>query len=105
MRIHSILGGFHLMEPTSEQLRRTADFLAENRGIEHYPCHCTCFAAKAAIPRHVPVREIGSGTVLEWEQDWRRSKYLSLRWINRYNFRFKKIFSNGWGCGIIQAEK
>ena len=68
MRIHSILGGFHLMEPTSEQLRRTADFLAENRGIErYYPCHCTCFAAKAAIPRHVPVREIGSGTVLEWE--------------------------------------
>ena len=79
MRIHSILGGFHLMEPTSEQLRRTADFLAENRGIErYYPCHCTCFAAKAAIPRHVPVREIGSGTVLEWEQDWRRSKYLPL---------------------------
>ena len=67
MRTHSILGGFHLMEPTSEQLRRTADFLAENRGIERYPCHCTCFAAKAAIPRHIPVREIGSGTVLEWE--------------------------------------
>ena len=44
-RVHSVLGGVHLKEPASEQLRRTVDFFAENSGIERYPCHCTCFAA------------------------------------------------------------
>lgn len=67
MRIHSVIGGFHLMEPDSAQLRHTVDFFAANSGAELYPCHCTCFAARAAIHRRVPVREIGSGMILEWE--------------------------------------
>lgn len=66
-RVHSVIGGFHLLDPRSLQLRQTAGYFAQYPNIRLYPCHCTCFRAKAEIQRRVPVRETGSGMSYEWE--------------------------------------
>lgn len=65
--IYSVIGGFHLLESESEQVRRTVNYFA-NMHIKHlYPCHCTCFKARAAIHGRVPIQETGSGMSFEWK--------------------------------------
>ena len=66
-RIRSVIGGFHLMIPGSVQIERTAEYLAALKDAELYPCHCTCFFARAAIHSRIPIRETGSGCVYEWK--------------------------------------
>lgn len=66
-RVRSVIGGFHLLNPASGQIGKTVDYLASDADAELYPCHCTCFEARAAIHSRVPVHEIGSGEVLEWK--------------------------------------
>lgn len=66
-RIHSVIGGWHLMDAQAEQLTRTVEYFSRTEGILLYPCHCTCFAARAAIHTKTPVHEIGSGMSFVWE--------------------------------------
>lgn len=65
--VHSVIGGFHLRDPKSAQVSRTVDYFAKTEGIDLYPCHCTCFEARAAIHSRVPTHEIGSGMSFEWK--------------------------------------
>lgn len=65
-RVLGILGGFHLLHVPSEQVDRTVEYLAREQIPELYPCHCTCFAARAAIHQAVPVKEVGVGLTIEW---------------------------------------
>lgn len=65
-KIRSILGGFHLLSSRSEQLQRTVDYLSRIKVEELYPCHCTCFGARAAIHHSVPIHEIGCGMSFDW---------------------------------------
>ena len=62
-RIAGIIGGFHLME-LSPQVDFTVDYLKALHPRHLRPCHCTCFAARAAIHRAVPVEEVCVGDVL-----------------------------------------
>lgn len=65
-KVLGMIGGCHLFEADSEQTLRTADFLAEAGIGALYPCHCTAFAARAAIHARIPVREVGVGLELNW---------------------------------------
>lgn len=65
-RIAGVIGGFHLREP-GPRVQRTAEYLRDLHAKRMCPCHCTSFAARAAIHRLVPVEEAGAGTQMEIE--------------------------------------
>lgn len=65
-QIARVIGGFHLFDPESIQLRETVEYFRHARIPQLYPCHCTSFAARAAIHRHCPVQEVGVGLTLQW---------------------------------------
>ena len=65
-RVAGVIGGFHLQE-ASPRVKRTAEYLKALQPRRMCPCHCTGFAARAAIHRVLPVQEVGAGTVLEIE--------------------------------------
>ena len=59
-KICGIIGGFHLLRE-DRRLERTIDYLEENTNCDLYPCHCVSLAAKFAMARRLPVREVGVG--------------------------------------------
>ncbi len=63
-RVACIIGGFHLLE-SSPRIRRTADYIVHCRPMRLRPSHCTCFAARAALHRAVPVEEVCVGDVMD----------------------------------------
>jgi len=65
-KVHTVLGGFHLLEAKPERLDRTTDFLAALNLESLYACHCTDLAAKIALARKCPVKEVGAGLTLEF---------------------------------------
>ncbi len=65
-RISAIIGGFHLMEE-NRQLEKTVRRFRTLRPKRLCPCHCTCFAARAAIHTAIPIEEVCVGDTLEFE--------------------------------------
>lgn len=65
-KIHSVLGGFHLQGADSERLDQTTEYLSSLNLDTLYACHCTDLAAKIALARQCPIREVGSGLTLEF---------------------------------------
>lgn len=63
--VHTVLGGFHLLDATPARLDPTTDYLAGLDLDALYACHCTDLAAKIALARQCPVREVGSGLELK----------------------------------------
>lgn len=63
--VHTVLGGFHLLEAGKARLGQTTDYLAGLDLDSLYACHCTDLAAKIVLAGKCPVREVGSGLVLE----------------------------------------
>jgi len=65
-RVRDIVGGLHLLEAQAERLDATTAWLGA-LGLEAlHACHCTDFAAKAALARTLPLREVGSGLRLDY---------------------------------------
>jgi 7,8-dihydropterin-6-yl-methyl-4-(beta-D-ribofuranosyl)aminobenzene 5'-phosphate synthase len=65
-RIVDIIGGLHLLGASRERLKETTNYLA-NVGLEAlHACHCTDLEARIALAARLPVRETGSGLVLEY---------------------------------------
>ncbi|QGY39666.1 MBL fold metallo-hydrolase [Pseudodesulfovibrio cashew] len=64
--VRVVLGGFHLQKAKPERLDSTTDYLAELELESLYACHCTDLAAKLALARRCPLREAGTGLVLEF---------------------------------------
>lgn len=64
--IHTVLGGFHLLNASPERLDPTTDYLAALNLKNLYACHCTDLAAKISLARKCPVREVGSGMTLKF---------------------------------------
>ncbi len=66
-RIVDIIGGLHLQKASGQRLQQTMDYLADV-GLEAlHACHCTDLDAKIALARRLPMRETGSGLVLEYQ--------------------------------------
>ena len=65
-KIQDIVGGFHLLHPSEERMDKTVNYLSQ-LGLSHItPCHCTDFPSRCRIHQAVPVRPIGSGSVLKY---------------------------------------
>jgi 7,8-dihydropterin-6-yl-methyl-4-(beta-D-ribofuranosyl)aminobenzene 5'-phosphate synthase len=66
LRILDIVGGFHLLGAGRAKVEAVAAFL-ESRGVRTvHPCHCTDLAAKIGLSHRLDLRELGSGSVLEY---------------------------------------
>jgi len=65
-KIRTVLGGFHLQQAKPERLDPTTDYLAALNLENLYACHCTDLAAKIAMAKKCPLKEVGSGLTLKF---------------------------------------
>jgi 7,8-dihydropterin-6-yl-methyl-4-(beta-D-ribofuranosyl)aminobenzene 5'-phosphate synthase len=65
-RVIDIIGGFHLLDPSGQQLRGTIKYLKAVKPASVHACHCTDLQSKIAMSRSVEVKEVGVGLVLEY---------------------------------------
>jgi len=65
-KIADVIGGFHLLNASTERINNTIDFLTRNTPSKIHGCHCTDFAAKMALGHRLPLCEIGSGMQLTY---------------------------------------
>ena len=66
-RIFDVLGGFHLLKPATEHLKKTIDSIKSAKVKRLHACHCTDFHSKLSLSKVAEVYEVGSGLVLEFE--------------------------------------
>lgn len=67
-RIVDIIGGFHLLNASPERIDRTIGFLKQNMPSQLHACHCTDLAAKIALGCYFPVKEVGVGLRLSYDE-------------------------------------
>ncbi len=65
-KVHTIIGGFHLLKTKAQRLEKTTDYLAGLDLKALYACHCTDLAAKIALAKQCPIKEVGSGLQLSF---------------------------------------
>jgi 7,8-dihydropterin-6-yl-methyl-4-(beta-D-ribofuranosyl)aminobenzene 5'-phosphate synthase len=65
-KIADVIGGFHLLNASTDRINNTIDFFTHNTPSKIHTCHCTDFAAKMALGRRLPLCEIGSGIQLTY---------------------------------------
>lgn len=65
-RIVDIIGGFHLLKPSSEQLTGTIEYLRAIQPAAVHACHCTDLKSKVALSRSLELQEVGAGLVLTY---------------------------------------
>jgi 7,8-dihydropterin-6-yl-methyl-4-(beta-D-ribofuranosyl)aminobenzene 5'-phosphate synthase len=65
-RILDIIGGLHLLQPCEAQMLGTLDYIKELNLRALYACHCTDLESKVKLSRIAPVKELGSGVVLNY---------------------------------------
>lgn len=66
-RIADIVGGFHLLDPDTEQLEKTKTYLVQAGVSIMHPCHCTDLRSKLALSEAAVIKEVGVGLVLEYD--------------------------------------
>ena len=65
-KVIDVVGGLHLQKPTPDQLEGTAVFL-ESLGLEALRAtHCTDLVSKCRLLKTLPLKEIGSGSQMEY---------------------------------------
>lgn len=66
-RISDIIGGFHLMTPSQEQLHGTLEYFQETKPKELHACHCVDLSSKIELSKVVNLKEVGVGLSLEYD--------------------------------------
>ena len=66
-RIIDIVGGFHLLNPSEEQLQGTLEYMKKLQPNEVHACHCTDLNSKIALSQVANLKEVGVGLKLEYE--------------------------------------
>lgn len=66
-KVIDIFGGFHLLNPDSEQLKRTLDYLEELYPDSLHACHCTDLYSKNELAKIGNLQEVGVGVTVEYE--------------------------------------
>ena len=66
-RVLGVIGGFHLFDEDAEQTAQTAVFFKREGLTQFYPCHCTSLLAKLRLAEELPLREVGVGLQLCWD--------------------------------------
>ena len=65
-RIVDIIGGLHLLEPSTVQLAGTCEYLKDVAPVVVHACHCTSLPSLVALSSACPVAEVGVGLRLEY---------------------------------------
>jgi len=65
-KVTDIIGGFHLLDPPQAQLEGTVEYLRALKLPQLHACHCTDLSSKIALSAAAPLREVGSGLVIEY---------------------------------------
>jgi 7,8-dihydropterin-6-yl-methyl-4-(beta-D-ribofuranosyl)aminobenzene 5'-phosphate synthase len=65
-RVHDVLGGLHLQNPSKVQLRGTFDYLRGLNMAQMHACHCTDLASKIELSKVVEIKEVGVGLSLHY---------------------------------------
>ena len=65
-RVVDIVGGFHLLDPSAEQLQGTIAYMKSLRPGSVHACHCTDLNSKIALSRVVNLEQVGVGLTLEY---------------------------------------
>lgn len=66
-RILDVIGGFHLLDASEQQLQKTVTYFAKIKPKQVHACHCTDLKAKIALAGAVNVKEVGVGLKVEYE--------------------------------------
>lgn len=66
-KILDVIGGFHLQNPSKEQLEGTLDYFNKMHASVVHPCHCVDLASKIELAKVSNVEEVGVGLVLNYE--------------------------------------
>ena len=66
-RVIDVVGGFHLLDPSKEQLQGTLEYMKKLNPKQMHACHCTDLNSKIALSKVVNLDEVGVGLVLEYE--------------------------------------
>ncbi len=66
-RVADIVGGFHLLDPSEEQLQGTLTYMEALQPARVHACHCTDLNSKIALSRVVDLKEVGVGLTLEYD--------------------------------------
>ncbi|MCK4458652.1 MAG: MBL fold metallo-hydrolase, partial [Methanosarcinales archaeon] len=66
-RVVDIIGGFHLLDPSEEQLQGTLEYMKELQPETVHASHCTDLNSKMVLSRVVDIREVGVGLRLVYE--------------------------------------
>jgi 7,8-dihydropterin-6-yl-methyl-4-(beta-D-ribofuranosyl)aminobenzene 5'-phosphate synthase len=64
-RIIDIIGGFHLISPSDEQLEGTLQYMGKLMPEKVHACHCTDLNSKIALSKVVKLEEVGVGLVIK----------------------------------------
>ncbi|MDD3012222.1 MAG: MBL fold metallo-hydrolase [Candidatus Gastranaerophilales bacterium] len=65
-RVLDVIGGFHLLNPPSEQMKFTLDYFKKLKPETLHPCHCTDLYSKIALSQVANIKEVGIGLRIEY---------------------------------------
>ena len=66
-RVVDVIGGFHLMQPSQEQLKGTLDYFQKLKSKELHACHCVDLDSKIALSKVANLKEVGVGLSIEYD--------------------------------------
>ncbi len=65
-KVVDIIGGFHMLNPSPEQLQKTMEYMKRLRPASVHACHCTDLNTKIELSNVVNIKEVGVGLTLEY---------------------------------------
>ena len=66
-RIADIIGGFHLLNPSTSRMAGTLDFFRHIKPLAIHACHCTDLDSKVSLAGVAPLKETGVGLSLHFD--------------------------------------
>ena len=66
-KIADVIGGFHLRSGSDEEMRPVLSYFEKAAPQKIHACHCTCFAARAALAAKFAADELGVSSVFEFK--------------------------------------
>ncbi|MBD3362365.1 MBL fold metallo-hydrolase [Candidatus Dojkabacteria bacterium] len=66
-KVIDVVGGFHLMDPTENQMKGALSYFEKLNAQELHACHCVDLQSKIELAKVANLKEVGSGLVLTYE--------------------------------------
>ncbi len=66
-RVRDVIGGFHLMAPSPEQLNSILEYFGNLNPKELHACHCVDLRSKIALSKVANLHEVGVGLSLSYD--------------------------------------